>query len=1229
MKTAARRTRKSAPKAPEPSAKPFFQPIQAKLSVSQPGDKLEQEADATADRVLRAPTPVGAGPLEREQAQRAAEPEEAQRSAAPSAEPDELQRSASAKQDELQRSASTEQDEIQRSASAEPDELQRSSAHADQDELQRSASTAQDELQRSASAEPDELQRSSTPANGQDELQRTPAPPTEGDELQRSADSEPDELQRKLDTEQDELQRSASTEPDELQRSATAQEDDVQRSPARGSEPGLLQRAGGGAPQVSESVQAGIRGQMTGGRKLDEPTREFMESRFDADFGAVRVHDDKESARLSTRLGARAFTTRGHIFFGEGQYSPGTGEGRRLLAHELTHTLQQGVALQRSPQVSGSAPATQVQRLGISDALDYFADKALFLPGFRMLTVVLGFNPINMGKVDRSPGNILRALIELIPGATLITSALEKHGVFERAGNWVAQQLAAFAHIGKQITGGISRFLDSLSWRDIFDLGGVWDRAKAIFTTPIRNLIQFGKGLVRGLMDLVRSAILKPLAQLLRPTRGYDLLRALLGRDPVSGEAVPRTAETLIGGFMKLIGREDLWENIQKGNAIARAWAWFQGALGGLMGLVLSIPGQIVATLKSITWQDVLTLVGLVSKLGQLFVSIVGRFFSWGLSTVVELLEILFSVVAPGVLPYLKRAKKAFLSILKNPIGFVGNLVRAARLGFQRFQGNILVHLKAALIKWLVGPLAQAGVYIPKSFSLVEIVKLVLSVLGLSWQALRAKLVKIIPEPVLVTLEKSAEILVVLAKDGPAAAWEQIKEEIAELKSSLIQEVTTMVQVEIVKAAVKKVVSMINPAGAVVQAILAIYNTIQFFVQRISQIAATVGAFVHSLAAIAAGQVTAAAKRVEETMANTLVVVLSFLARLVGLGGIPKRLVGIVERIRKPIDKGMDRIVAWLGKMLKKLMAGAKAKARSLLQWWKKKEPVQADGESHTLLFEGKAKNAKLVLRSKPQKPAAYLAAKAKQHSIPAAQSKVSIEAVEKRQTAIAKTQSQLAVYDGQGKPTPQGQALTDANKLSAKLDRQIKRLAWYIVRKVEAWSGKDAAKLEELTIKRRSFSFSMKKALADAHRAEDGPAGMLVKDKRGRKVNLAPDLDRRHIVSSQDMIEHYQKALIDKPLVEAKMLLEERGSAPESRVGVQAVTQPSVQAAARKRHRKFFGYTRNLFIGPAAKNRELQEKIDPFKPGMSTEQLSSHVEHIKRLWAFHSSFKPTGFDSQ
>lgn len=257
-----------------------------------------------------------------------------------------------------------------------------------------------------------------------------------GDRHEREAEATADRVmrmpsgdqhaQRAAVPEHDRIQRASAGDPERLQKAATSEPERIQRVEAGASStaPALL----------SDAVHSGIRSQQGGGRRLDGSTRKFMESRFGADFGAVRVHHDAESARLSSSLGARAFTTGNHVFFGAGQYSPGTSEGRHLLAHELTHTIQQGAAVQRSPQVEVSASTPHVQRWGLGDALDLFADKANYLPGFRMLTVVLGFNPINRAPVDRSAGNILRALIELLPLGTLITAALANHGVFERAG---------------------------------------------------------------------------------------------------------------------------------------------------------------------------------------------------------------------------------------------------------------------------------------------------------------------------------------------------------------------------------------------------------------------------------------------------------------------------------------------------------------------------------------------------------------------------------------------------------------------------------------------------------------------------------------------------------------------------------------------------------------------------------------------------------------------------
>jgi hypothetical protein len=78
------------------------------------------------------------------------------------------------------------------------------------------------------------------------------------------------------------------------------------------------------------------------GAPLDSQTRAAMEQRFGHDFGRVRVHTDAGAASSAALLGARAWALGRHVVFGSGEYAPRTADGSRLLAHELTHVLQQG-----------------------------------------------------------------------------------------------------------------------------------------------------------------------------------------------------------------------------------------------------------------------------------------------------------------------------------------------------------------------------------------------------------------------------------------------------------------------------------------------------------------------------------------------------------------------------------------------------------------------------------------------------------------------------------------------------------------------------------------------------------------------------------------------------------------------------------------------------------------------------------------------------------------------
>lgn len=1050
---------------------------------------------------------------------------------------------------------------------------------------------------------------------------------TPGDKFEQEADRTADRVMRmpvpteKLQRRQDDKLQRAGMPDDKLQK-APAEEKKLQRDAAAGAS------SGGATPVVAGNVQSAIQNKTTGGEPLSSDVRGHMEPRFGADFSNVRIHRDAESAGLNNQLSARAFTYQNHIFFSRDQYQPGASEGQHLLAHELTHTIQQGHAVQRSPQVSTAAATPAVQRLGVQDALDKFAEWAYAIPGFRLLTLVIGFNPVNMRSADRNAANLLRALIELMPGGAFITQALDNHGVINKAASWIERQLATLGNIGAGIIAALRSFMDSLSWTDILDLGGVWERAKRIFTEPIGRLISFATSTATELLKLVKDAILKPLAALAQGTRGYDLLCAILGEDPVTGEPVARTAENLLGGFMKLIGQEEIWENIKKGNAIARAWAWFQSALSGLMGMVRTVPGRIVAILTSLTFVDIITIAGAFGKVVKAFLTIAVEFVTWGLTTIWNLLEIIFDVVSPGLMGYVRRTGAALKGILKNPMPFLGNLVRAGKLGFTNFADRIGTHLKAGLIDWLTGSLE--GVYIPKALSLPELGRFALSVLGITWAQIRGKIVKALGpngEKIMQGLELAFDVVKALVVGGVGAAWELIKGKLTDLKDQVTSGIISFVVDSIVKKAIPKILAMFIPGAGFISAIISIYDTVMVFVQKISKIIQVVTAFIDSIVTIAAGNITAAANRVESVLAGLLSLAISFLAGFLGLGKVTDKIMGVVQKIRTTVDKALDAVIGWIVGKAGAFLGKVKAGVQHLFQWWKKKRSITVGNEQHTLEFDGEGPGARFVIRSAPEKPSSFLDRKSKEKQIEEPKkasfikNSVSLEAtideVKRRLPKEGQAESGAAPLSGAARKT--------ADDNMAKMDAAMASIGTNISSAFDAW-GIDGQSdvVGELSLSRGSFSRTDKARLAAHHR--EHAAGLRVEGKAVPPKALNPngtfkpgaELARRHVVSSQDMIDHYKETLTGKRVPEASLLLLERASIPAARVQVEKRTTKGVEAAARQRYQGFFSYANNLFIGNASTNSSLGRLLDPHHPGLvGAQALDDHVARIKREWSF------------
>jgi hypothetical protein len=271
--------------------------IQAKLTVGPAGDQYEQEADQVAEQVMRMP----------------AVPQPAQRQA-------------------------EEEEDLQTkplAASITP-VIRRQAVPEEEEELQ-----AKPLVQRDAAPEEEELQtkpllqREVMPEE-EEELQAKPL-------VQRDAAPEEEELQTKPL-----LQREVAPEEEEIQAKLLVQrhaEEEIQTKPA-------VQRASTGAGfEVDGEFEQQLAASRGGGSPLPAEVRSFMEPRFGADFSGVRLHTGSDAAQLNRAVQAQAFTHGQDIYLGEGKTELGSEQGKQLLAHELTHVVQQTghLALQRTP----------------------------------------------------------------------------------------------------------------------------------------------------------------------------------------------------------------------------------------------------------------------------------------------------------------------------------------------------------------------------------------------------------------------------------------------------------------------------------------------------------------------------------------------------------------------------------------------------------------------------------------------------------------------------------------------------------------------------------------------------------------------------------------------------------------------------------------------------------------------------------------------------------------
>jgi hypothetical protein len=605
--------------------------------------------------------------------------------------------------------------------------------------------------------------------------------------------------------------------------------------PAASPAPAASAGASGGALGASSTPALSLES-ILGAPGTGVPLSQAVRGPFEASTGrslaGTRVHQEPQASAAVDAAGARAVTFGSSILLGSRESPTDLG----LMAHEATHVVQQR---------AGAATPQRKAPAGGGDALESEADRVSAA--------------VQAGR----------------PAAIHGSTAARPQFLF----GWVRRAAGAVVSGVRAAASAVADFA-----------GDIIGRAVAYIRERARSI------------------------------PGYDLLGFILGRDPITQAPVERNATNLLRGLFGLVpGGSQLFENLQQARVVERAFQWVSTELTRLNITWAVIRGAIERFLNSLGASDILNLGGVFDRARAIFGPIVRSITTFALSAGRKVLEFIFEgaiALAGGaaqrVLGLFRRIGDTIQLIINDPVGFLRNLIEAVAGGFRQFGSNILAHLRAAIFDWLFGALQGAGIQLPTRFDLRGILSIILQILGLTYARLRERLVRLIGEPAVRAAEGAFEFLRVLVTEGIAAAWQRILEFAGNLTDTVIEGIKTWVRNTIVMQAIQQIASMLSPVGAIIQACIKIYNTVMFVIERARQIMAFVESVVDSLANIARGNLSAAKNYVERTLARILPLVISFLARFIGLGGISDRIRDIIARIRAPVDRALDRLVNWI-----------------------------------------------------------------------------------------------------------------------------------------------------------------------------------------------------------------------------------------------------------------------------------------------------------------------------
>lgn len=388
-------------------------------------------------------------------------------------------------------------------------------------------------------------------------------------------------------------------------------------------------------PSDTSNLESTLNSSKGGGTPLSGKVKTDMESGIGADFSNVRIHNDSTAVKMNQQLGAQAFATGNNIYFNEGKYNPGSQDGKHLLAHELTHTVQQGAAIRKKEEPISPAPE-MIQGSFLDLVPDWIINEARHIPGYTLFNVIIGYDPLRQVDVERTPINLVEGLMGLVPFGTAIFDKLQEYGILQQVFDWVEGKLG---ELGLTID-SILKLVEDV-WHEVsFPYTNIIDLVTEKFNEVVNRITSFVSATVDQVITWIKEALIGVAEPILAENKAWSLIKKIIKYDPLRDEAVNATTVEILEDFLILIDKQTELEQMREKGTLQKTADWLDTQVGTFTSLLGELRGLITSAWDAIQPSNLVNIADNLSALASQAGGFLQRVWDFAVGVALKVLEL-------------------------------------------------------------------------------------------------------------------------------------------------------------------------------------------------------------------------------------------------------------------------------------------------------------------------------------------------------------------------------------------------------------------------------------------------------------------------------------------------------------------------------------------------------------------------------------------------------------